>query len=131
MQIGELATRAGVSTRSVRYYEQQGLLPARRRANGYRDFDESDLRLVRQIRELLGTGFTLADTRPFVECLRSGEPTGDSCPDSVAVYHRKLTELDQEIDALVRRRTELAEQLARTCPGCAPTPEERRADLDC
>lgn len=130
MQIGELATRAGVSTRSVRYYEQQGLLPARRRANGYRDFDEQDLRLVTQIRQLLGTGFTLDDTRPFLECLRSGEPTGDSCPDSLAVYHRKLTDLDAEIAELVRRRTDVAEQLARSCPGCAPTAQERHADAD-
>jgi DNA-binding transcriptional MerR regulator len=128
MRIGELAERAGVSTRSVRYYEQQGMLPARRGANGYREFDEADLQVVTQIRTLLGTGFSLEDTRPFVECLRSGEPSGDACPDSVAVYHRKLAELDHEIAALVARRTELADHLARSCPGCAPTPEELRAE---
>jgi DNA-binding transcriptional MerR regulator len=128
MRIGELAERAGVSARSVRYYEQQGLVPARRGPNGYREFDEADLRVVAQIRALLGTGFSLEDTRPFVECLRAGEPTGDACPESVLVYQRKLAELDHEIAALVARRTELAEHLARSCPGCAPTPEELRAD---
>jgi DNA-binding transcriptional MerR regulator len=128
MRIGELAERAGVSTRSVRYYEQQGLVPARRGPNGYREFDEADLAVVAQIRRLLGTGFSLADTRPFVDCLRSGEPSGDSCPESVLTYQRKLAELDHEIAALVARRSELADHLARSCPGCGPTPEELRAE---
>lgn len=130
MRIGELAERTGVSVRSVRYYEQQGLLATRRTANGYREFDEDDLQVVDQIKRLLGIGFTLEDARPFVECLQSGAPTGDSCPGSVVVYQRKLAELDHQIALLGRRRTELAEHLARSCPGCAPTPEELHAGLD-
>jgi DNA-binding transcriptional MerR regulator len=128
MRIGELAERTGVSVRSVRYYEQQGLLTTKRSPNGYREFDDSATQLVEQIRELLGIGFTLEDARPFVDCLRSGAASGDSCPDSVLVYHRKLAELDLQIAELSRRRTELAEYLVRSCPGCAPTPEERDAD---
>ena len=45
MRIGELAERAGVSTRALRYYEEQGLISARRAHNGYRDYDEDDLRV--------------------------------------------------------------------------------------
>ncbi|WP_067181142.1 MerR family transcriptional regulator [Microtetraspora niveoalba] len=118
MRIGELARRAGVSTRALRYYEQQGLIEARRSANGYREYDEADLRLVVEIRSLMAVGFTLEDARPFVECLRSGRPSGHACPDSVAVYRRKLAEIDEEIRALVARRSEVASQLARACPGC-------------
>ncbi len=123
MRIGELAERAGVSTRSLRYYEQQGLIPARRAANGHREYDESDIRLVAEIRELLARGFTLEDARPFVDCLRAGHAAGGACPESVAVYRRKLAELDAQIGALVRRRAEVADQLARACPGCALFPE--------
>jgi thioredoxin 1 len=72
MRIGELASRAGTSARSVRYYEQQGLLLVRRRANGYRDYDEADLLLVREIRSLLVNGFDLDEIRPFVDCLHAG-----------------------------------------------------------
>jgi DNA-binding transcriptional MerR regulator len=118
MLIGELAERAGVSTRTLRFYEQQGLITARRAPNGYRQYDESDLRLVEQIRSLLAAGFTLEDTRPFVDCLRSGHATGDACPEPVVVYRRKLAEIDAEIRTLVRRRADVAAHLARACPSC-------------
>ncbi|GAA5082997.1 DNA-binding transcriptional MerR regulator [Thermocatellispora tengchongensis] len=118
MRIGEMARRAGVSTRALRYYEQHGLISARRGPNGYREYDESQLALVAEIRSLLTAGFTLEDARPFVECLRSGNATGDSCPESVAVYRRKLAELDDQIRTLVARRAEVAAQLAGACPGC-------------
>ncbi|MFC0864646.1 MerR family transcriptional regulator [Sphaerimonospora cavernae] len=118
MRIGELARRTGVSTRALRYYEQQGLIHAERSANGYREYDESDVRLVAEIRTLMTVGFTLEDARPFVECLRSGRPTGSSCPESVAVYQRKLLEIDAEIRTLLARRSEVAAQLAEACPGC-------------
>jgi DNA-binding transcriptional MerR regulator len=113
MRIGELAARAGTTTRSLRYYEEQGLLSARRTANGYRDYDENDLRAVNEIRSLLAIGFALEDTRPFVECLRAGNPTGDVCPASVAVYRRKLAELDDCIDRLRTVRARVADAMER------------------
>ncbi|WP_188189250.1 MerR family transcriptional regulator [Nonomuraea sp. SYSU D8015] len=118
MRIGELAERTGVSTRSLRYYEQHGLLKARRGSNGYRQYTEEDVKLVSEIRALLAVGFTLEDTRPFVDCLRSGHSTGGSCADSVLVYERKLAEIDEEIRVLLARRAEVAAQLAQSCPGC-------------
>ncbi|MFR0357114.1 MerR family transcriptional regulator [Streptomyces sediminimaris] len=112
MRIGELAARAGTTTRTLRYYESRGLLPARRGTNGYRTYDESDLRLLRQIRTLQDFGFDLEETRPFVECLRAGHPEGDSCPASLAVYRRKLDELDALIGELAAVRATIAVRLA-------------------
>ncbi|WP_412076688.1 MerR family transcriptional regulator [Streptomyces xanthophaeus] len=112
MRIGELAERAGTSTRTLRYYESRGLLPARRDGNGYRTYDEDDLRLLRQIRMLQDFGFELEETRPFVDCLRAGHPAGDSCPASLAVYRRKLAELDGLIGQLTGVREQVARQLA-------------------
>ncbi|MFD0276762.1 MerR family transcriptional regulator [Kitasatospora sp. NPDC127111] len=113
MRIGELAQRAGTTTRALRYYEQLGLLPARRAGNGYRAYGEEDLRLLRQIRTLQDFGFGLEETRPFVECLQAGHPEGDSCPASLEVYRRKLAELDECIGRLREVRTRVAEQYAR------------------
>ncbi|MEV0849783.1 MerR family transcriptional regulator [Streptomyces sp. NPDC049954] len=113
MRIGELAARAGTTTRTLRYYEARGLLPARRDGNGYRTYGEEDLRLVRQIRTLQDFGFGLEETRPFVECLRAGHPEGDSCPASLGVYRRKLGELDELIERLVAVRAAVGGQLER------------------
>src|SRR5919201_6066780 len=111
MRIGELAVHTGTTTRALRFYEAQGLLRARRTTNGYREYDEADVRVVREIRDLQAVGFALEDTRPFVECLRSGHATGDSCPDSIAVYRRKLAEVDQCIERLRALRSELDTKL--------------------
>ncbi|MCU7823834.1 MerR family transcriptional regulator [Kitasatospora sp. DSM 101779] len=113
MRIGELARRAGTTTRTLRYYESRGLLPARRTGNGYREYDEEDLRLLRQIRTLQDFGFGLEETRPFVECLQAGHPAGDSCPASLEVYRAKLAELDAVVARLQAVRDEVAAQLAR------------------
>lgn len=130
MRIGELARSTGTTTRALRYYEAQGLLSAPRRGNGYRDYDESHLRLVREIHALQAVGFALEDTRPFVECLVAGNASGDSCPDSVAVYRRKLSEVDACIARMTELRRELADKLANagnhpdqgghTCPRQQP-----------
>jgi len=114
MRIGELADRAGTSARTLRYYEQHGLLSARRAANGYREYDEDDLRVVREIRSLLEIGFSLEDTRPFVECLQSGHESGAVCPGSVAVLGRKLDDLDASIGRLVEIRRRVSLELEGT-----------------
>lgn len=113
MRIGELAERAGTTTRTLRYYESRGLLAARRTENGYRTYDEDDLRLLRQIRTLQEFGFELEETRPFVDCLRAGHPAGDSCPASLDVYRRKLAELDGLVEQLRAVRAQVAAQLLR------------------
>ncbi|MDT3726301.1 MerR family transcriptional regulator [Streptomyces sp. DSM 41972] len=113
MRIGEPAARAGTTTRTLRYHESRWLLPARRNGNGYRTYDESDLRQLRQIRTLQDSGFGLEETRPFVECLRAGHPEGDSCPASLQVYRRELGELDTLIAELGAVREQVGRQPAR------------------
>ncbi|GGO32051.1 MerR family transcriptional regulator [Micromonospora parathelypteridis] len=123
MLIGELAERAGTSTRTLRYYEARGLVHPQRSANGYRVYDEAELRVVREIRALLDVGFGLDDVRPFVACMRAGNASGDVCPDSVLVLRRKLAEVDDYLDRLGAVRQQLHTQLTHaiahreeTCP---------------
>ncbi|MGW0903457.1 MerR family transcriptional regulator [Streptomyces sp. NPDC002853] len=125
MRIGELAERAGTTTRTLRYYESRGLLPARRSGNGYRTYDEDDVRLLQQIRTLQDFGFDLEETRPFVECLRSGHPAGDSCPASLDVYRRKIGELDALISELSAVREQVGAQLVRAEAAVPGGPDPR------
>ncbi|MGV9680113.1 MerR family transcriptional regulator [Nocardia sp. NPDC003482] len=112
MLIGELADRAGISARMLRYYERQGLVRAGRSANGYRVYDEGEVVVVRKIRELLALGFDLADAGAFVTCLRAGNRSGDECPDSVESLRRRLAEVEGAIAELTDVRERLRGQLA-------------------
>ncbi|WP_067894273.1 MerR family transcriptional regulator [Nocardia vaccinii] len=117
MLIGELAQRAGTSARTVRYYEQHGLVRPERSANGYRVYDEPELEIVRKIRALLELGFDLADARPFVTCLRTGHKSGDECPESVESLRRRLAEIDDAIDELSAARRQVSARIsAVACP---------------
>ena len=53
-----------------------------------------------EIRSLQAEGLSLEETRPFVECLRAGNATSDSCADSFDMYSRKLAEVDAQIERL-------------------------------
>jgi DNA-binding transcriptional MerR regulator len=69
MKIGELSDRTGVSARLLRYYEAQNLLGVARAENGYRDYPQSAVNRVLQIRELLESGFTTEIIRDILPCL--------------------------------------------------------------
>jgi DNA-binding transcriptional MerR regulator len=116
MKIGELARAAGVTVKAVRYYESLGLLEAPRLGNGYRDFGERDVRVVREIRDLSAVGVTAQQARPFVECLVAGNENGDDCPDAVGAYRAALTELDAQISELQERRAAIRELLECAAP---------------
>jgi DNA-binding transcriptional MerR regulator len=122
MRIGEVARLAGTTTRALRFYESQGLLDAHRAANGYREYDERDVRLVREILALQAEGLTLEETRPFVQCLRAGNDASDSCTASFDMYGRKLAEVDARIARLQAIRSALlarqAAAAARHAVGC-------------
>jgi DNA-binding transcriptional MerR regulator len=113
MLIGELAERAGTSARTLRYYEEHGLVRPQRDANGYRQYDDAELRVVHEIRALIAVGFGLDDIKPFVACLRAGNESGHVCPDSVVVLRRKLAEVDGYLEQLTEVRGQLRTQLSQ------------------
>lgn len=111
MRIGELARRAGTTTKAVRYYESLGLIAPERLPNGYRDYAEDDLRLVREIRVLSSLGIPVERTRPFLDCLAAGRQHADDCPASLAGYREAIDELTERIEALTSRRAALIAHL--------------------
>lgn len=111
MRIGELARATGVSTRALRFYEENGLLESARLANGYRVYPESAVGRVRNIRTLLDHGLTLEDVTHFQCCLDGDVMSTNPDPELVAVAQRRLAVLDERIDALVQVRDQLANAL--------------------
>jgi DNA-binding transcriptional MerR regulator len=108
LTIGELASRTGVATSALRYWEELGLLPAPARVSGQRRYPPSAVGQVGVVVLLREAGFTLREVEAFVA---SRVPAGDGWRE---LYQRKLTELDQRIARAQVARTAIAHGLA--CP---------------
>ncbi|MFF1922683.1 MerR family transcriptional regulator [Streptomyces sp. NPDC058221] len=113
MLIGELASRAGTTVRAVRYYEQQGLLHPRRAANGYREYDETVVGRVSNIKLLLSLGLTSQDVRAFLPCLGQDIADAPVCAASSRVVARRLVQVEEKLAALDVVRTRLVDVLGR------------------
>ena len=67
MYIGEFAKLCGVSTKTVRYYEQYGLLPEPTRQGSYRIYDDTYVETIKQIQLALSFDFTLQELAQMIE----------------------------------------------------------------
>ncbi len=67
MNISELSKLSGLSTPTIRYYEQIKLLPkAKRKSNGYREYTDNDLKQLSLIQQAQQVGFSLAEIKAFL-----------------------------------------------------------------
>jgi len=117
--IGDLATASGLSREALRFYEQQGLIRARRLANGYRDYPPEAVMLVQYIRTAQQLGFTLAEIGDRLPAIWDAP---DPAPALAEVLASKLGEIDARIAALQSLRQTLAERVATDCPLRAAEP---------
>jgi DNA-binding transcriptional MerR regulator len=105
VRIGELASRAGVSVRSVRYYEEQGLLTSTRSPSGQRHYTDSEVERVGFIQRLYAAGLssrTIAELLPCVDA--PSEENSDSALERMALERERLS---THIADLVRTRDTL------------------------
>ncbi|KAF0795760.1 MerR family transcriptional regulator [Streptomyces sp. CAI-21] len=115
MQIGELAERTGVSRRSIRYYEQKGLLQAHRTDKGWREYDESAVNGVLNIQNLLEVGLTIEGIQRVAPCLSMAMVDFMSCENvehAIGMYEERLSVVDEKLKILERHRLELANRIA-------------------
>ena len=122
MLIGELATASGLSREALRFYEQQGLIRARRLDNGYRDYPPEVVTLVQYIRTAQQLGFTLAEIGDRLPAIWDAAEPG---PALAQVLAAKLQEIDDRIAALQALRQTLAERVAPDCPLQARAPRAK------
>lgn len=111
MKIGELADRAGVSAKTVRYYESIGLLASpERTASNYRDYDDAAVARLKFVRDSQAAGLTLAEVGSILDMKDAGQST---CAHTRDLVHRHLEEIDRQIEALTLARGEMAALAAR------------------
>ncbi|MFB7055453.1 MerR family transcriptional regulator [Streptomyces vinaceus] len=105
MRIGELAARAGVSVRSVRYYEEQGLLASRRSASGQRQYTGEAVERVVFIQRLYAAGLSSRTMAELLPCVDSpSEQASDAALTRMAQERERLSD---HIADLVRTREAL------------------------
>jgi DNA-binding transcriptional MerR regulator len=112
MRIGELAARTGVSQRSLRYYEKCGLLHADRSNAGWREYDESAVARVCNVRDLLAVGLRVKDIhRISPPCLQHDIARTPVCDEAIEMFAKRLADIDASIATLIQHRDALADRL--------------------
>ena len=118
--IGEVALRTGVPAKTIRYYEEAGLIPrARRAGNGYRVYDDRSVDMLRFVRRARDLGFAVRDVGELL-ALWADETRASSSVKALA--NRHLDEIERKIKELKTLRGTLRQLVARCHgdeqPGC-------------
>ncbi len=103
VRIGDVAERAGVSTRALRYYEEQGLLPAQRTASGQRLYDEAAVERVQLIQQLFAAGLASRTIVELLPCVDSGVASDEA----LALLRQERDRITESMAALAQARAQL------------------------
>ena len=117
MRIGQLASRSGVSAKTIRYYEDIGVLhPPRRSTSGYRDYEDSALDRLAFVRAAQAVGLSLGEIRSIL-ALRDGGET--PCGHVLDLLRSQSADLGRRIAELRALRGEL-HRLVQRAEGLDP-----------
>ena len=116
MRIGDVATRAGVSTRALRYYEEQGLLHSERTSTGQRTYAESAVERVQLIQQFFTAGLASRTIMQLLPCVDTGQAT----PEVFAMLESERTRITDAMADLAAAREALDRMIAIAHH---PTPE--------
>ncbi|MFC9605460.1 MerR family transcriptional regulator [Streptomyces niveus] len=105
MRIGELASRAGVSVRSVRYYEEQHLVTSTRSPSGQRHYTQADVERVEFIQRLYAAGLSSRTILALLPCVDA--PSEENSDAALVRMEQERDRLSAHIADLVRTREAL------------------------
>jgi MerR family copper efflux transcriptional regulator len=114
VNIGEASERSGLPAKTIRYYEQIGLIdPPRRRASGYRNYDDTDVQTLLFVQRARSLGFSIEDCRDLLALYRAR----DLSPSMLkALALARIAQIDSKIGELMSIRATLS-ALAERCHG--------------
>jgi MerR family copper efflux transcriptional regulator len=113
MNIGEASDRSGLPAKTIRYYEEIGLIRADRGDNGYRDYGIKDVHKLRFLQRSRGLGFSVEECR---QLLALYEDKSRASADVREIASTKLTEINRKIRELTELKHTL-EHLVHACHG--------------
>jgi Cu(I)-responsive transcriptional regulator len=114
MNISEAAARSGLPAKTIRFYEEIGLVaPASRRANGYRDYAERDVHTLKFLNRARDLGFSVEDCRALAALYSD---RNRKSADVKSLAQTRIADIDRKIAELRAMRGAL-QQLAERCHG--------------
>ncbi len=124
-RIGEIAERCQISQRTIRYYEEEGLIKARRSEGGQRFYSDEDIVYLKRIMELKSLGFSISEIRRIIELKKEDESGSKRRAELLSQYRQRLSAdmvrlqaIQEHIDELEWRikQLETADDF-KSCPG--------------
>ena len=113
MNIGTAARQSGLPPKTIRYYEEIGLITVDRAANGYRDYSSEDVHRLRFVQRSRSLGFSIEECRQLLSLYTDRERAS---ADVKAIATEKLDEIDRKI-AELRGLRQMLGHLVETCHG--------------
>ncbi len=105
MNIGEAGKHSGLPAKTIRYYEEIGLVRPRRQANSYRSFSEQDIHKLRFLQRARSLGFSVGDCRSLLSLY---DDKSHASADMKAIALRHLNRIDGKIGELQSLRNALS-----------------------
>ena len=112
MNIGQASERSGLPTKTIRYYEDIGLLKPARRANGFRDYADRDVHELRFIARARGLGFGIEECRHLLELYRDKDRASAEVRETAANHIRSIRSKIAGLRSMESTLTRLTEQCA-------------------
>jgi len=113
MNIGQASRRSGLNNKTIRYYESIGLVQSSRRANGYRDYSETDLERLIFLQRARVVGFSLEECRELLELYSDSSRRS---ADVKALVMARVRHVEEQLETLEAMRETLL-TMAANCPG--------------
>ncbi len=127
---GEMARRSNNTLRTVRFYEEEGILrPVRRTEGGHRLFDRRELDRLMLVTDLRTAGLSLDEIKQLLELKQRAPSGGEAAKQATEILARRITELKEKLAVLARLQQDLtdAADIMTGCLDCHETP----AKTDC
>ena len=125
MKIGELAWRAGTTMRTIRYYEERGLIsPVARTRGGFRLYEEEELHKLHLIRSLQTLDIPLAQVKAFFDERRRGRVASEIAPALQCVLRSQLDAMDRRMEQYRAMQDSIRAtiEILDSCSRCALEP---------
>ncbi|OSM02276.1 MerR family transcriptional regulator [Magnetofaba australis] len=126
-KIGDVAKMLGVTARTLRFYQEQGLIEPQRSAGGMRQFSEADLKRIRIILEFSKLGVTLKQIGELIDSranAKTGEQASEQVFDALNRLYQELSSKRTLLDQM-NEQVKLAMEQISLCHGCQEPPGER------